>query len=413
LGEVKKRKHGTGTVDWVTDQRGYLWARGKLRYRGQRYTTDGIGVGHTTRDALSKRERQRIEREVDTLLEKLKDELEQNRLPDRARERRPLHKQLDLWLAAAKSRTLPHSHADYASVAEHYIKPHPIARLHLSELQPEDVDEWLATLDATGASSSRRLTAYNYLLACLRALKADGYSTKAIETILASTRSRRPRHRKKPTRAYDAAQTDLLLTYLEAHREDRAPWSVFFAICLYAGLRYSEGAGLPWIEVHDTEDSLTVRWQLDRETREPREPKSEAGVRTVPLIPQAVELLDWWRARERARGRDCSGMNLVFVNTSARGGKDATLGYAAGRRQLAKLCEDAGLEPNGRTHVLRATFGTAAGAGGMPTHLLQGVMGHADAKTTAIYTKFISDDARRATDQIGERLRGRKREAAQ
>jgi hypothetical protein len=428
---VKTRRHGQGSIEWIHHD-GYLWARGRLRHRGDLYLTDGIGAGASALADLAKRDRDAIEAEIQRRIDDTRAELERGRKPDRANAQRQLRRQLDVWLEAGRSRMLPHSHRDYVRAVERHVKPFAIARVELGELGPEDVDRWVAQLrESRGPrgeppSSHAVQYAYDRLMECLRALRATGFRRDGIDAILDPARRGRPRHRKRPTPAYDVAQSTALLGHLAAVAEAQHPWPAFFGACLHAGLRFSEGAGLYWSHLHGLElfaawldrgrargaplVTLTVAQQLDRDTRRPREPKSAAGLRTVPLTREAAELLVGHLRRERAAGRPTAGERFVFVAPS----RDRTmreLGYANARRKLAALCDGAGLGSSGKTHVLRATFGTAAGAAGVPRHILKGVMGHADEKTTGQYTRFVKEDARRTTDKLGRRLTGARRPA--
>jgi integrase len=80
------------------------------------------------------------------------------------------------------------------------------------------------------------------------------------------------------------------------------------------------------------------------------------------------------------------------------------LGYDTAQKHLRALTEEAGLEPTGKTHMLRRTFGSLAASegGGVPD--LQAVMGHADPATTWDYTAPLVAGARRVTAAVGRRL---------
>ncbi len=415
-----KRRHGLGSIEWVRKgAEGYLWVRGRLMYRGERHTTDGIGFGRE----ITKAEQEWAEAEIDSRLEVLYTDLTAGRTPDRAREQRPLRKQLELWLEAGKARWLPHTYSEFARSITQHVKGYPIARLQLGELQPEDVDAWLTAVRKSGASTYQVRYAYDRLLECLKALKADRFRGEGVAAIIDTSRSRRPRHRKTSTRPFDEAELELLVGHLIARQAAEHPWPALFGVDLLAGLRFAEGAGLWWQDVHGLDVfgrwasgarrgnpplvTLTIRQQLDRHTRTPRELKSEAAERTIPLVPAAAELLLAHRTRERAEGRACVGEAFVFVARS-RDGRMREVGYSSARRHLSALCDGAGLGPTGKTHALRHSFGTAAGAAGVPRHLLKGMMGHADEATTSIYTGFVAADAERETRRLGKRLPGGK-----
>lgn len=58
---------------------------------------------------------------------------------------------------------------------------------------------------------------------------------------------------------------------------------------------------------------------------------------------------------------------------------------------------------------VRRTFGTAAGAAGVPRRLLRGMMGHADEATTGVYTRYVDADARVARERLARHLRATSR----
>ena len=54
---VKTRGHGQGAIESIHHD-GYMgWARGRLRYRGDPYLTDGIGAGAAALADLARRDR--------------------------------------------------------------------------------------------------------------------------------------------------------------------------------------------------------------------------------------------------------------------------------------------------------------------------------------------------------------------
>lgn len=98
--------------------------------------------------------------------------------------------------------------------------------------------------------------------------------------------------------------------FLEAIAAERL--SALFCVVAYCGLRRDEVLGLTWAEV-DTEGGVAYV----RETGSGSGPKSEAGVRAVPLPAPVVQALRAWRARQAADrlawGRDWPDTDLVFT----------------------------------------------------------------------------------------------------
>jgi site-specific recombinase XerD len=158
--------------------------------------------------------------------------------------------------------------------------------------------------------------------------------------------------------------------------------------------------------------TVDVRRQLDRETRQPTELKSERSARSIPLHRFGCEWLADHLERERARGRGCRPDELVFVMHGRpqkgpwRNVAAAPLAYAYTRRKLVALTKDAGLPATGKTHLMRVTFGTVAGDESVPAHVLQDLLGHADPRTSLIYTRRRSATVKRATEAVGRVLGG-------
>jgi integrase len=101
-------------------------------------------------------------------------------------------------------------------------------------------------------------------------------------------------------------------------------WRPFFLTAIFCGLRASELRGLRWQDVHLDKDTNTgmihVRQRADRFNKIDA-PKSEAGTRSIPLVPIVVEALRNWRPLTGPRLVTTSGprcpvgaLDLVFPN---------------------------------------------------------------------------------------------------
>ena len=88
--------------------------------------------------------------------------------------------------------------------------------------------------------------------------------------------------------------------FLASARRDRL--SALYHLIAHRGLRRGEAIGLPWTEVDLDEASVTISqqiiqigWEVDR-----GEPKTDSGVRVVPLDTETVEVLRTHRVRQEA-----------------------------------------------------------------------------------------------------------------
>ena len=112
-------------------------------------------------------------------------------------------------------------------------------------------------------------------------------------------------------------------------------------------------------------------------------------VRTIPLTPELAQLLDVYLTLRRAAGFDSTLTDPLFINFchQAPGGR-------LSRRGMRYLVDhylnaaDLKHQPGRKisAHSLRHTAGTLAVQNGVGLRQVQELLGHADLRTTAIYT---------------------------
>lgn len=170
-----------------------------------------------------------------------------------------------------------------------------------------------------------------------------------------------PAVRTKSDRVASPEEAAQLLAVLPA--ADRPLW----ATALYAGLRLGELMALRWEDVDLGAGKLRVSRSWD-----PKEgmiePKSRAGVRTVPI---ATVLRDYLTEHRM----DSTGEGLVFGRSESK-----PFGYWVIRRSI-KRWEGLGLEPI-TPHAARHTFASLMIAAGVNAKALSTYMGHANIAVT-------------------------------
>ncbi len=136
-----------------------------------------------------------------------------------------------------------------------------------------------------------------------------------------------------------------------------------------AGVRVSELCGLELSRIFTEERYLRVRGKGDKE-------------RIIPVAERSLEWISRYRTGERQVVCDRAKINPSIVFLSVRG---RTLGRETVFRTVKKYAAAAGLPPIS-PHTLRHSYATHLLGGGAGLREVQELLGHADIRTTEIYT---------------------------
>jgi len=150
-----------------------------------------------------------------------------------------------------------------------------------------------------------------------------------------------------------------------------APLAVIFLF--YTGLRLGEISALRFEDI--TGKSMLVNRLVRFPTGEIVDhTKGSYGSRTVPLIPNAVYIIDLIRTHRQERGLDAEG--YIFCPND----KPVST-YNAIERALKKYCQDLGIEERS-PHKERKTFTSALLSNGVSINTTRQLAGHVDERTT-------------------------------
>lgn len=272
----------------------------------------------------------------------------------------------------------------YRSSAQ-YISP--IADRTLAELTRADVADWVASMTASGKSSSTVGKAFRLLKQCMTVAVND-------ELIVRNPCNgvRPPKREKvKPgINALDSAERDRVKDLLASMEPDAMV--VGASIALYTGLRRGEVCGLRWKDVDLDRSVLWVRRSIavaDGATYV-KEPKT-GHERDVAMPATLVGLLRSWR-------RDPRAGDVYVVGSGDRWASPSVLGREWST--VAKLHGIRGIEGRHCTfHDLRHTWATAAVAAGIDIKTVSSNLGHANAAMTLnIYASADPEAKRRAAE---------------
>ncbi len=203
--------------------------------------------------------------------------------------------------------------------------------------------------------------------------------------------SERPKQRNaKRIRVIDAQAIDRLVLAGSTER-----WQAALGLAGYAGLRLGEIRALTWGDVDLNAGTLTIRRSLLPDGT-PKAPKTEAGTRSVPLLPALRRLLVAWRLRSPH-----TGPGALIIATAE--------GKPVSERNLRRVLEAAkGAAKMGETderlswHSLRHSFASLLATDlELPATTLARLTGHADAGfTLRVYARDRRDDAAVTADVL-------------
>lgn len=310
---------------------------------------------------------------------------------------------LDRWLAHVEARR-PRSYPWYRYVVETHLRP-GLGHIRLQELSPLDIDDHYARelqagrkADGWGKRAGDKLAPatvhaqHRVLRAALRqAMKWRLLATNPIDQVTP------PEPGRKEHRALTASQARKLMLVAEAH----ARYPELYVLAMTTGMRQGELLGLRWSDVepplchirHALKRPRGGGWRLEA-------PKTESGVRTIWLLPQAVEALERVRVRQQAEkalaGEWYHDHGFVFAQANG----EPLDGHNLTQREFKRLLALAGLPPTVRFHDLRHTAATLLREAGVDSVAIQAILGHADLSTTQRYTAVVLDVLRDAARRL-------------
>lgn len=234
-----------------------------------------------------------------------------------------------------------------------------------------------------------------------------------------------PKAQKTERRVLSVVEQTTLLTYMK-----REKWDIYEAlitVLMGTGLRLGEALGLTWDCVNFEQKEILVKKTLvyvkdvENGTYSFRfqSPKSNAGIRTIPLVTEVANALRRQRTMQMSlrlhagRGwKNVDGFEMLVFTTS----KGTPMQESTVRKALDKvvaeinneekaLAEKEQREPfvmeHVHPHALRHTFATRAFEADMPPKTVQAFLGHSTlAMTMDLYTHISEEKKREDMDKL-------------
>jgi integrase len=282
------------------------------------------------------------------------------------------------WFEARKSSWRPSTQNGYRTALSSHLLP-VFGKVKLAAITPDDVARFVAQRQVAGASGAYVAGNLRPLNGVLKLALRRGLITA--NPVVALLPEERPKVKKRKRRAWTPNEIKRLLAAareLGSRVGNIFDYTPIITVAIYTGLRLGELLGLRWQDVDLENGVIHVRHQLCRETRTLVAPKTDAGVRDVPIPAALVRYL----RRFRLESKYSQGDHFVFCSK-----KGTPLEHRnVAQRGFEAAAERAGLNRPGEdkltTHDLRHAFASVIAHHGFAAVDLAVFMGHTDSRVT-------------------------------
>jgi integrase len=302
----------------------------------------------------------------------------------------------ETWFRRGCVRWASSTQDGYRTSLELHVLP-VFGDLPIAAITTDMIAGFIADRRAAGADDDYIIQNLRPLNGTFKLALRDGVITASPMAGLLSEERPKPSRRKR--RAWTPADLKALVEAartLGSRPGQVYDYTLIIIVAISTGLRISEILGLRWQDVDLKEGVLRVRGQLERNSRELTAPKTEAGIRDVPISPLLVAEL----RRHRISSQFSQADHFLFCSKT---GRPLDRGNVR-RRGFAAAVALAGLnrpgEPKLTLHDLRHAFASVVAHHGFSAVDVAVFMGHADSRVTEQVYLHPYDEAATA-----ERLR--------
>ena len=296
------------------------------------------------------------------------------------------------WLEAYKSNVKKSTRKLIEGRLEKYIYPY-IGYMPVNKVRPINCQEALNSTEGKATDTAKKVQ--QALHQMFHAAKANGLCADNPAEDLTL-----PRTGVKTThRSISARERIILLETAKTH-----PAGAWVLLLLYSGLRPAESIVLTYADI--TDGMIFVDKAYDRDTRKGKDPKSAAGVRKIPIIPQLAAVLPKGERfgdllfPHNGHMHDDKSMRAMWQGFRA--AMDDTERELIASGKILPIAEQL---PPIVPYDLRHTFCTDLERAGVPLNVASKLMGHASIEITAkIYTHTGEDMIERAGEQLAALL---------
>jgi integrase len=281
-----------------------------------------------------------------------------------------------------------------------------LGKRRVESVKRQDIERLARAMLASGAAPKTVRNVMTFLHSVFSLAIDNGWAASNPVARAARPKRRRTGDGNPDLQFLSLDELDAVVETIPDHVVDRDTLGPVLRLVILAaaatGLRQSELLGLRWKDVDLVAQRVRVRNAWVRYEHS-GEGKSDLSTRrSVPLTDRLARELMKWRLRT-VFGHDD---DLVFAHPEL----GVPLDRTKVTRRFQAACEQAGVRRI-RFHDLRHTFATTLAAAGVPLRTIQEYLGHADIKTTQIYSHYApsEQEVQVINDAFGERTKAPRR----
>lgn len=296
---------------------------------------------------------------------------------------------LDLWMKQYKRNSVKLTYYTelYKSIENHILPS--LGDYKLKDLRNDIIQKFINDLTAKGLSAGSVRKHHTTLHSALDHAAKNELIVKNVAMDI-----KLPRYDRKEKRILTPAEQEQFISVAKKRSNGE-----MFILALGTGMRIGEILALTWDDINFDNETIRINKTVtqikdyddpdDKWHPEVFDPKTKAGKRIIPLLPEISTMLKRVKAQQdiyKAKlGKGYEDNNLVF---STQLGRYLQQGHM--HRRFTSVTKEAGIPEITSVHTLRHTFATRCLENGIELRIVQELLGHSDLKTTAsIYTHVL------------------------
>ena len=335
-----------------------------------------------------------------------------------------LNEWFDKWIDLYKSNIKLTTRELYLRNWENYVRHSKIGNMQIDKIKRVHIIElYKELLEEKELASSTVHTAHAMIYGCFEDLVQDGFiqsnpSTKAFSKV--------GKKESKKRGSLTVRQQEKFIRFIAGSTVYKV-YQPMFAFFLGTGVRVGELMGLTWNDIDLFKGTVSINHALHytnvkgKMTFHMTTPKSESGIREIPLVMDLRKQLARQKENDRMTGITGNAMidgytDFVFHTSKGMPYTIASINQIIGRivkkyneqetEKATKENREPELLPVFSPHILRHTFCTRFCENESNVKVIQEIMGHRDIATTMdIYSHVTKEKSKEIMNDLGKKIK--------